>query len=89
MAPLFLKIREAYQKNDTQLARSLQSKAVQIIHTSIKYKGIPGLKATMRASGIDCGPNRLPLDTLTEEEFASLEKDLEAIDFSNARKGEA
>jgi N-acetylneuraminate lyase len=35
----------------------------------------------MKFLGIDCGPNRLPLQTITNVEEESMKKELEEIEF--------
>jgi N-acetylneuraminate lyase len=40
-----------------------------------------GGKRMMKFLGIDCGPNRLPLQTLTNEEEKYMKKELESIGF--------
>ena len=39
------------------------------------------MKAAMALIGLDCGPNRLPLETLTVAEIDALRDDLESIGF--------
>ena len=40
-----------------------------------------GGKRIMKFLGMDCGPNRIPLQTISDQEEIMLKKDLEAIGF--------
>ena len=40
-----------------------------------------GGKRIMKFLGMDCGPNRLPLQNISDREEAAMKKELEAIDF--------
>lgn len=78
MAPLFLRLMEAWQKGNLDLARQLQRQANQVIdillhapcgfHTAAKY--------AMKIIGLDCGPVRLPLCNPSPQEFDKLSKSL-------------
>ena len=46
------------------------------------YRGnIVGGKRIMKLIGLDLGPNRVPFRNMTDEEEASMKKELEAIGF--------
>jgi len=79
---VYLDLIKAYHAKDLEKARSLQWKAQEFINILNKYGGnvISG-KGVMKFLGVDCGPNRLPLRTLPEEEEKAMLKDLENIDF--------
>jgi len=47
----------------------------------LPYGGIPAQKAIVKMMGLDLGPVRLPLTSLTEEQERNLKKDLEDIGF--------
>jgi N-acetylneuraminate lyase len=47
----------------------------------LEHKGMAGLKAMMKLLGLDCGPSRLPLHTLSDAECASLRVALEKVDY--------
>lgn len=78
-APLYNEIIAAFHRRDMNGARSLQSLSAQMIRAILRYPVHPGLKATMRLSGVDCGPPRLPLKPLTGEQCAALEQELRSI----------
>jgi N-acetylneuraminate lyase len=65
-----------------QDALRLQRFAVRAVELLFKYRGgVVCGKAIQSLSGIECGPCRLPLQTITGDEIDSLKKELEAIDF--------
>ncbi len=73
---------EAYEGNKQELAIELQHKSHLFINILIKYRGnIVGGKRMMKFLGVDCGPNRLPLQTITTKEEIQMKKDLEEIGF--------
>ncbi len=71
-APLYHGIIDAFEKGDTQRACKLQSRSVALCRLLHQYRGPAAIKAMMKFIGIDCGPVRLPLKALTEEESACL-----------------
>jgi len=81
MAPLFQKALAAHDAGNTNEAIALQVEAGRIVALILEYKGMAGLKAMMKLLGLDCGPCRLPLHTLSDAECASLRVALEKIDF--------
>jgi N-acetylneuraminate lyase len=80
-SPLYNKLIEAFDNNDINKARQLQALSIRMIRTMVKYRGQPAFKAVMKMIGVNCGPNRLPHDNLSEKEIGALKKDLEAIGF--------
>jgi N-acetylneuraminate lyase len=81
MAPLYNKMKESFDKGDLSSAKNLQFRSVEIVRVLVKYGGLPAQKAIMKLLGIDCGPLRLPLQTLQIEEVKSMEKDLRKLGF--------
>ena len=79
-APIYNKIMEAYAAGDIKKAAELQHKACEYITFLGKYGNGCG-KAFMKAVGCDLGPCRLPLSTLTEEQYSALLCDLSKTDF--------
>lgn len=77
--PIYVQLIEAYKNGDMVLAQKYQKQAVAMIQLMIEYGGLTAGKAIMKMIGIDCGPVRLPLRTLTEEQYQQLEKKLHAI----------
>ena len=81
MAPLYLKLIDAYDQGDLETARSLQQKSVAIIGAFCRFHPLAAMKATMNWVGVPCGPNRLPIPTLTAEERDTLKSNLEERGF--------
>lgn len=79
--PLYHRLVEAFQAGDLSTARSWQAKARELAMVLHEYRDIVGTKAAMRAIGIDCGPVRLPLRSLTEEEYKAFHVRLTDIGF--------
>lgn len=80
-APLFNRLLAAVGRGDGAEARRCQSRAVAMVREIVGYRPLPALKAVMALTGMDCGPTRLPLETLTPEESAGLRRGLEAVGF--------
>ncbi len=80
-APLYYSIIRAFENNDMDKARDLQSHAVAMVRVFYKYRGQAAIKATMKLIGLDCGPSRLPHKSLTLNEIDSLRQELQRIGF--------
>ncbi len=80
-APLYNRIIEAFDSKEIDKARQLQSLSIQMVRILSKYRGQPAIKAAMKLIGLDCGPNRLPHQNLSEKEISELKKDLDNIGF--------
>lgn len=80
-APLYLRIIDALKRGDTETAQREQEKARAFIDVMHRFGGLPAGKAIMKFVGLDCGPVRLPLRTLTERDEAGLRQALEQINF--------
>ena len=81
-APLYLSLMKAFREGDLIRAAALQYKTNQLIAVLGKYGNGTG-KAFMKAAGLDLGPCRHPLTTLTEDQYACFLDDLRALDFEN------
>lgn len=81
MAPLFQKALAAYDAGNTKEAIALQVEAGRIVALILEHKGMAGLKAMMKLNGLDCGPCRLPLHTLSDAECGKLKAGLEQLGF--------
>lgn len=82
MAPVFNSIIEKFRKKQLEQALEIQKKANEVIAVMLSTgSAISGGKAMMKMNGIDCGPCRLPLSTLCEEQEEKLRKDLEKIGY--------
>ncbi|MBN2354591.1 dihydrodipicolinate synthase family protein [candidate division KSB1 bacterium] len=80
-APLYNQIMTAFESGDVAAAQKHQTAAILLVVTLKKYRLMEAQKAAMKAIGIDCGPCRLPLRSLTENEYQSLYADLRKIGF--------
>lgn len=89
-APLYLRLFQAFRDGDLTTARQAQSKSVRLVRLIERYAGpagnLPAMKAVMKLIGLDCGPLRLPLPTLSETAVKGLQKLLEQEGF--LRNGE-
>ena len=77
MPSVYLEMIDAFSKGDMDVARERQLFSVKIVSLLNKYGGstVAG-KAIMKFIGLDCGPNRLPLQTLKGERLEAFRKDL-------------
>lgn len=80
-APLYHLIMTAYQAGDIETAQIEQMNAVKMVSVLLKYGGISAGKAMMKMIGVDCGPVRLPLKNLTDEQYQSFYDELSRIGF--------
>jgi N-acetylneuraminate lyase len=77
-------MKEAYEQKDMDKCRELQHQSHRFVEILIKYRGnIMGGKRIMKFLGMDCGPNRLPLQNISEQEEAAMKNELETIGFFN------
>lgn len=82
MAPVYIKLIEAFNKNDHQSARKFQKYSVEVVDVLNQYGGgVRAGKAIMGMIGIECGPCRLPIRNMTTGETESLKNDLSKIGF--------
>jgi N-acetylneuraminate lyase len=74
---LYLELIKAFNRGDIKAARELQLISVRVFESIIKYGGgiITG-KAMLKMAGIDCGPCRSPLRSLTAGEVTAMKKEL-------------
>ncbi len=82
-APLYLQIIEHMNAGRPAEARKLQDKAVAMI-TACASVGVTHQAATksmMAWLGVDCGPMRLPVRSITSAQSDELRRKLEAIDY--------
>ncbi|MGC1276123.1 MAG: dihydrodipicolinate synthase family protein [Planctomycetaceae bacterium] len=77
-APLFGRVIDALERGDVASASAAQSDAARLIRRILQHGSLPALKAVMRLIGLDCGPSRLPLRSLTDAEIAALRRDVAA-----------
>ena len=72
MAPLYLKVIEAFGKGDLVNARKLQTQSIRIVDQLAKYRFLPAAKTLMLLHDLDCGPVRSPLTPLSPEESVQM-----------------
>ena len=82
-APLYLDLTNALRDGDLDGAEALQNRAVELIGLckSMDASFLPVAKQIMSILDIDCGPVRLPLRPLTEEQKGDLWTSLAEIGF--------
>jgi N-acetylneuraminate lyase len=80
-APLYLRIFEAFARGDLAAARCEQSRAMEMIAVLNRHGGMAAGKAAMKLIGIDCGPLRLPIRSLTPRDEESLRAGLDQVGF--------
>lgn len=79
---LYENMRKAFGAGDLDKGRELQHQSHLFVNVLIRYRGnIVGGKRMMKFLGIDCGPNRQPLQTITDAEEKAMKKELEDIGF--------
>lgn len=82
MAPVFLKLIEAFNNKEIEMARAIQKQANEIITIMLNTgSAVSGGKAMMKLCGLDCGPCREPINNLSEQQFEKLKADLTKANF--------
>ena len=71
-APVYRRLIKAFDRGDLDTARREQHEAVQLIDLVIEVGVLRATKAIMSLIGVDCGPVRPPVRTMTEPELRSL-----------------
>ncbi len=85
-APLYLRVMELFAGGNLKEAQQLQLLLVNMIREMVKFSPIPAQKAIMEMIGMDLGPSRLPLVSLSKQDKELLQTRLEAIGFFEALK---
>ncbi len=80
-APFYMDILNHFQQGRLKEAQERQFHAIEMIRCLFKYSPIPTQKAIMKLLGMDMGPCRLPLPTLTDRQIADLKTRLEQANF--------
>ena len=80
-APLYHRIIENHTSGDAASVAETQFLAVKMIRLLYRFRGLPSFKAIMGILGHECGPTRLPLQTLSEKEITALRENLNEIGF--------
>jgi N-acetylneuraminate lyase len=85
-APLYERLIKAFGRGDLEAARLEQHRAAEMVACLARYEFLPAAKALMKMIGLDCGPVRPPLRSLSEEATWKLHNDLASIGFFNWRQ---
>lgn len=80
-AGLYQGIIAAFEEGDLSAAQTGQARAVEFISVLREYGGLVAGKAIMKMLGVNCGPFRPPLRTLSHEEELSLRARLRETGF--------
>ncbi len=73
---------DAWKRGDIEAAREHQNFSQEVINVICHYRGnIVAGKRIMKLIGLDLGPNRVPFQNMTDEEEASMKRELEEIGF--------
>ena len=81
IAPLHMRLVAAYTRNDLPAAEAAQAQAQVIAGIMNKYGGFAAGKAIMKMIGLDVGPARLPVHSLSSVESSNLEQELSQVGF--------
>jgi len=81
LAPAFNELLAAFASNYLSAAREKQAEINAAISIFVRYGGLIAGKAMMKMIGLDCGPVRLPLCSLSEQRQAKLHSELERVFF--------
>jgi N-acetylneuraminate lyase len=79
MAPLFVKMTDAFNNNDLETVRELSKKVVKLVDILVEFGGVAAGKAIMAMHGIDCGDPRLPIPALTDAQKQDIIQRVEAL----------
>ncbi len=80
-APLYHSIIESYESGEMATAQREQTRAMELVGVLEKFDVYSAGKAIMKMIGLDCGPVRLPLRPLTDNECGQLRAELDRIGF--------
>ena len=68
MAPLYLKLLQAFEQGDLVNARKIQTQSIRVVDQLADTQFLSGAKTLMCLYGIDCGPVRNPLSPMSSAE---------------------
>ena len=80
MAPDYRRVIDAHQAGKIDEAKQHQAVATARVEEILRHGGHNALKAAMGILGVDCGPSRLPWESLSATSLAALEKGLADAD---------
>ncbi|RMF43406.1 MAG: N-acetylneuraminate lyase [Planctomycetota bacterium] len=78
-APLYLRMLRSAADNDWSQAARCQSLAIDMIALLMEYPFHAALKATLEMQGIEAGPPRRPLDTISTAQKTQLQQRMRAL----------
>lgn len=79
---LYIKIKEHFLTGEIDKARKYQNLSQDFINILVKYGGnVTAGKRMMKFLGLDCGPNRLPVISLTMDQERMMKDELTKIGF--------
>ena len=78
-APLYARIMEAYRLGDQVTAQALQMQAVHLVQLLAQHGVLPSGKAIMSLVGVECGPVRPPVRSLSPEDKPLLFRQVQAL----------
>jgi N-acetylneuraminate lyase len=79
-APVYQSLILAFENHDLETARALQGKSIDLIKTLGEFGFLAASKYVMAMLGVDCGPVRPPLRSLTLDQRLALWDRLSALD---------
>ncbi len=80
-APVYQKTIDYFNEGDLAKARKNHDYMIKIVRLLTKYPTIPAQKAIMKMLGWDLGPCRLPLITLSDEQYNKFYNELDQLSF--------
>lgn len=80
-APLYKEIMESFEAGEIPLARTKMLYLVEVVQVMLKFPATSAQKTIMKRLGLDLGPCRLPLATLSESDESALLKQLDDMRF--------
>ena len=78
---VYQRLLTAFAAGDMETVRQEQLRSQAIVRAFLPYGPRGAQKAIMKMIGLDCGPSRLPVQTLTQTQYAALERELRDIGF--------
>jgi len=84
-APVYQRVIDAFGRGDMTAAMREMTRARNCVQVLVDFGGLPAGKAMLARCGIDCGPVRLPLRSLSEERVREMGMALEAIGWDDIR----
>ena len=78
MAPLYTGMMNDFNNGNLEAARKKQALSIKVVGILNKYGGpMAAGKAIMKSAGVDCGPCRMPVKTVTGKLYENLTEEIE------------